>query len=130
MIYTFFGLVTNLINGSALAAGGCAVFASLTGMNIWAAYWILPTIVTAYIVVGGLRSTFICDYLHTIFLYVCIFAFMFQTYSVNPNIGSPSELWRLLKAKEVTLPADSYNGSYMTVVCITLEFDQDSPLLF
>jgi Na+/proline symporter len=115
VIYTFFGLVTNLINGSALAAGGCAVFSSLAGMNIWAAYWILLAIVTAYIVVGGLRATFICDYLHTIFLYIYIFAFMFQAYSVNEHIGSPAELWRLLKAKEATSPADSYDGSYMTV---------------
>ncbi|RDW88318.1 urea transporter [Coleophoma cylindrospora] len=115
MVYTFFGLVTNLINGSALMAGGCAVFSALTGMNIWAAYWILPAIVTAYIVVGGLRATFICDYLHTIFLYVCIFCFMFKAFSTDPTIGSPAELWRLLKAQEATLPADSYNGSYMTV---------------
>ncbi|TVY37783.1 putative urea active transporter [Lachnellula subtilissima] len=116
VIYTAFGLITNLINGSALMAGGCAVFSSLTGMNIWAAYWILPAIVTAYIVVGGLRATFICDYLHTIFLYVCIFAFMFQTYSVNPHIGSPSALWHLLMEKQKTKShADSYNGSYMTV---------------
>jgi Na+/proline symporter len=115
MIYTFFGLVTNLINGSALMTGGCAAFSSLTGMNVWAAYWILPAIVTAYIVVGGLRATFICDYLHTIFLYVCIFTFMFQTYSLNPDIGSPSQLWHLLKEKEKIIPADSYDGSYMTV---------------
>ncbi|KAF4637299.1 hypothetical protein G7Y89_g811 [Cudoniella acicularis] len=115
IIYTFFGLVTNLINGSALAAGGCAVFSSLTGMNIGAAYWILPTIVTAYIVVGGLRATFICDYLHAIFLYVCIFAFMFQIYSINPSIGSSSALWHLLKEKSGSAATDSYNGSYMTI---------------
>jgi urea-proton symporter len=40
---------------------------------------------------------------------------MFQAYSVNEHIGSPAALWRLLKAKEVTIPADSYNGSYMTI---------------
>ncbi|CZR62502.1 uncharacterized protein PAC_12399 [Phialocephala subalpina] len=98
VVFTFFGLVTNLINGSTLTAGGCAVFASLTGMNIWAAYWILPAIVTAYIVVSSLRATFICDYLldqppHWI-------AFLTRY---------------LLKDKEVTIPADFYNGSYMAV---------------
>jgi len=40
---------------------------------------------------------------------------MFQAYSVNEHIGSPAALWRLLKAKEATIPADSYNGSYMTI---------------
>jgi Na+/proline symporter len=96
-------------------AGGGAVISSLTGMNIWASYWILPIVITAYIVVGGLRSTFICDYLHTIILYACIFTFMFQIYAVNPDIGSPSRLYDLLKSAEAKHPAASDNGSYLTV---------------
>ncbi|KAF2096768.1 solute symporter family transporter [Rhizodiscina lignyota] len=110
-VYTCFGIFTNLINGSALLAGGCGVWNALTGMDIWASYWILVVVVTAYIVVGGLRSTFICDYLHTIFLFICIFIFMFQVYAVNPAIGSPRKLYELLRHKT----ADSYNGSFMTV---------------
>ncbi|KAF2497759.1 solute symporter family transporter [Lophium mytilinum] len=115
ILFTILGLIANLIAGAALMAGGGAVISSLTGMNIWAAYWILPLVITAYIVVGGLRSTFICDYLHTIILYACIFTFMFQIYAVNPDIGSPSRLYDLLKSAEAKHPAASDNGSFLTV---------------
>ena len=66
--------------------------------------------------VGGLRSTFICDYLHTVFLYVCIFTFMFSVYAASPEIGSPTRLYELLvKQSEGDFPADTYNGSYFAV---------------
>jgi Na+/proline symporter len=115
ILFTILGLVANLIAGAALMAGGGAVVSSLTGMNIWASYWILPIVITAYIVVGGLRSTFICDYLHTTILYACIFTFMFEIYAVNPEIGSPSKLYDMLKSAQVNDPAASKNGSYLTV---------------
>ncbi|KAF2808751.1 urea transporter [Mytilinidion resinicola] len=115
ILFTILGLIANLIAGAALMAGGGAVISSLTGMNIWASYWILPVVITCYIVVGGLRSTFICDYLHTIILYACIFTFMFQIYAVNPDIGSPSRLYDLLKSAEKKHPAASDNGSFLTV---------------
>lgn len=47
-IYTVFGLITNVINGSALLTGGCGVFNALTGMNIWASYFILIVVVEVY----------------------------------------------------------------------------------
>ncbi|KAF2116040.1 hypothetical protein BDV96DRAFT_686470 [Lophiotrema nucula] len=67
----------------------------------------LPPVITAYIVVGGLRSTFICDYLHSAILYTCIFTFMFEIYAVNPDIGSPGKLYDLLKSAQETKPAAS-----------------------
>jgi urea-proton symporter len=96
-------------------AGGCAVISSLTEMNIWAAYWILPIVITAYIVVGGLRATFICDFLHTAILLGCIFAFMFEIYATNPDIGSPAKLYDMLQHAQTTHPASSTNRSYLTV---------------
>ncbi|CAK7204873.1 urea permease [Sporothrix eucalyptigena] len=110
-VYTFFGLVSNIINGSALLTGGCGVFSALSGMNLWASYFILILAVQSYIVVGGLRSTFVSDYLHTTFLFGCIFTFMFSVYATNPAIGSPEALYDLLNQKK----ADSYNHSYFTV---------------
>jgi Na+/proline symporter len=48
-IYTVFGLITNVINGSALLTGGCGVFNALTGMNIWASYFILIIVVQVWL---------------------------------------------------------------------------------
>jgi Na+/proline symporter len=67
-------------------------------------------------VVGGLRSTFICDYLHTVVLYVIIFIFMFSVYATSPNLGSPEVLYDLLtKQSESGHGAATDNGSYFTV---------------
>ncbi|KAI0141289.1 urea active transporter 1 [Pestalotiopsis sp. NC0098] len=115
-IYTVFGLITNVINGSALLTGGCGVFNALTGMNIWASYFILIVVVEAYIVTGGLRSTFICDYLHTVVLYAIIFIFMFSVYAASPHIGSPEALFDLLDKQAVHgHAAGTDDGSYFTV---------------
>ncbi|KAF3007163.1 urea active transporter [Neopestalotiopsis sp. 37M] len=70
----------------------------------------------AYIVTGGLRSTFICDYLHTVVLYVIIFIFMFSVYTSSPHIGSPEALYDLLvQQSETGHAAGTDNGSYFTV---------------
>jgi hypothetical protein len=66
IIYRFFSLVTNLINGSPHVAGGCAVFASLTSLNIWAAYWILPVVLAASI---GTEATVICEYIFSVLVH-------------------------------------------------------------
>lgn len=86
-------------------------------MDIWASYFILILAVQSYIVVGGLRSTFICDYLHTTFLYACIFVFMFTVYASSPHLGSPQALYDLLQkqSQKAETEADTYSGSYMTV---------------
>jgi Na+/proline symporter len=98
-------------------------------MNTWAPYRIHPIVITAYIVVGRLRATFICDYLHTIFLYACIVTLMFQVYAVNPEIGSPLKLYDLLKSVQDKRPLASAGGSYLRVesrvfvwVCVSLLF--------
>jgi hypothetical protein len=114
IIYTFFSLVTNLINGSALVAGGCADFAALTRNEYLGS--LLDSPYHRHNIHRCRRSSsnihLRLQYLHTIFLHICIFAFMFQIYCINPNIGSPAEIWRLRKATETSSPANSY----MTVV--------------
>lgn len=40
--------------------------AALTGMNVYGACFLIPLVVAAYVIAGGLRSTFIADYIHTV----------------------------------------------------------------
>ena len=67
-IYIFFALMTNVLVGSQLLLGGSAVVTSLTGMNVYAAIFLIPLGVCTYVVLGGLRATFLCEYvlLHTV----------------------------------------------------------------
>ena len=50
-----------------LLLGGSASISALTGMDIRAATMLLPVGVIAFVIVGGLRSTFVSDYVVSFF---------------------------------------------------------------
>ena len=115
-VFIFFALVTNILVGSQLLLGGSAVVTSLTGMNVYAAIFLIPFGVVLYVLMGGLRATFLCDYSHTLILMVIILYFMFETYSTDSLIGSPSAMFELLKKAATQRPVDgNTHGSYMTL---------------
>ncbi|KAK6380776.1 hypothetical protein LTS17_004977 [Exophiala oligosperma] len=115
-VFIFFALVTNILVGSQLLLGGSAVVTTLTGMNVYAAIFLIPLGVVAYVLMGGLRATFLCDYSHTLILMVIILYFMFQVYVENSLIGSPTEMFKLLKKAANLRPVDgNQDGSYLTL---------------
>lgn len=63
IIFIFFALLTNILVASQLLLGGSAVVTALTGMNIYAAIFLIPLGVCVYVVLGGLRATFLCEFL-------------------------------------------------------------------
>lgn len=65
IIFICFALVTNILVASQLLLGGSAVVTALTGMNVYAAIWLIVGGVAIYVVLGGLRATFLCKFLHT-----------------------------------------------------------------
>jgi hypothetical protein len=60
-VLTTLRLATNIIVSSMLILGGSATVTSLTGMNTIAACFLIPLGVSIYVVVGGMRSTILCD---------------------------------------------------------------------
>jgi len=131
-VFIFFALLTNILVGSQLLLGGSAVVTSLTGMNVYAAIFLIPVGVCVYVVLGGLRATFLCkpcvelsrlqlrsllgDYSHTLILMIIILYFLFSAYTTNAQIGSPSEMYELLKAAAIKRPvAGNQDGSYLTL---------------
>ena len=60
---------------TSVPVGGAATVHALTGMNIIAACFLLPIGIAVYVSFGGLRATFICDYAHTLILFVIIYLF-------------------------------------------------------
>ncbi|KAH0351698.1 solute symporter family transporter, partial [Aureobasidium melanogenum] len=116
LTFLFFALVTNILVGSQLLLGGSAVVTALTGMNVYAAIFLIPVGVCAYVVLGGLRATFLCDYSHTLILMIIILYFMFNAYATNDLIGSPGEMFELLKKAAIQRPVEgNIHGSYMTL---------------
>lgn len=59
LTYLFMGLMANMLVGACLVLGGSQVVAAMTGMNVYAACFLIPLVVAAYVIAGGLRSTFI-----------------------------------------------------------------------
>ncbi|KAI9729869.1 MAG: urea active transporter [Cirrosporium novae-zelandiae] len=113
--YLFYGLATNLLVGACLVLGGSQVVAALTGMNVYAACFLIPAVVAVYVIAGGLRSTFIADYTHTVILFISIFVFGFCMYATSDIVGSPGKLYDMLVEASEKMPiAGNYQGSYLT----------------
>ncbi|KIJ64007.1 hypothetical protein HYDPIDRAFT_112519 [Hydnomerulius pinastri MD-312] len=116
LIFMFFGLATNLIVSSMLVLGGSATVTDLTGMSTIAACFLIPLGVAIYVVVGGMRSTLLCDYTHTTVLFAIILTFAFTVYATSGYIGSISHMHYLLsEASAVTPVAGNAQGSYLTL---------------
>ncbi|KAK3050734.1 urea permease [Extremus antarcticus] len=112
--YLFNGLATNMLVGACLVLGGSQVVAALTGMNVYGACFLIPLVVAAYVIAGGLRSTFIADYIHTVVLFIAIFVFGFLMYATSDLVGSPGKLYdMLLDASEAMPIANNTEGSYL-----------------
>lgn len=110
------GLACNTIVSACILLGGAAVINSLTGMNIYAALYLLPFVCAIYVYFGGLRATFISDASHTFPLLVFLIIFVFVIYGGGSSvIGSPSQMWDMLsKVAEANPVDDNYHGSFLT----------------
>jgi SSS family transporter len=116
LVFMFFGLATNIIVSSMLILGGSATVTDLTGMSTIAACFLIPLGVAIYVVVGGMRSTLLCDYTHTTVLFAIILTFVFSVYATSEKIGSPTKMHELLTAASVVAPiAGNAKGSYLTM---------------
>lgn len=104
LTYLFNGFATNMLVGACLVLGGSQVVAALSGMNVYAACFLIPLVVAAYVIAGGLRSTFIADYVHTVVLFVAIFVFGFMVYATSDLVGSPSKFYDLLIEASEKMP--------------------------
>ena len=116
LTYIFFALATNILVCSSVLLGGAAAINSITGMNVYAALFLLPTSVVAYTLRGGLRSTILADYLHTVIIFIILFIMWLRAYATFPEIGSPAAMYDLLvKAAEKIDIAGNYKGSPLTL---------------
>ncbi|KAJ4481149.1 solute symporter family transporter [Lentinula aciculospora] len=135
LLFTFYGFLCNLVVCGSLLLGGSATVTALTGMNTDAACMLLPIGIAVYVLVGladqqrlshfstdrwydcrGLRATFICDWSHTVILFVVIYIFVFKTYGTSQETEGVSGLYDLLQAAAITTPVEgNQNGSYLTM---------------
>jgi Na+/proline symporter len=72
----FLCLVNNIIAYANMLLGASAAISAMSGINIIAATFLLPVGVALYTFVGGIKATFLTDYLHTtiILIVLCYFS--------------------------------------------------------
>ena len=97
-IFLGFALTTNMIVTGMLLLGGAAVVNGLTGMNITIAAFLIPVGVMIYTLVGGLKATFVADYMHTVIIFVVILTFVTTVYFISPVTGGIDGMYDKLVA--------------------------------
>ncbi|XVF18186.1 hypothetical protein REPUB_Repub11eG0000300 [Reevesia pubescens] len=90
IVFLAFCLLTNIIVTAMLLLGGSAVVNALTGVNIYAASFLIPLGVIVYTLAGGLKATFLASYIHSVIVHVALVIFIYLVYTASDKLGSPS----------------------------------------
>ncbi len=118
-IFLVFALMTNMIVTAMLLLGGSAVVNGLTGMDISLAAFLIPIGVMIYTLVGGLKATFVADYMHTIIIFIVILTFVAAVY-INSDItgGVEGMYHKLVKAAELHPVEGNVAGAFLTMASV------------
>ncbi|KAH9827371.1 SSS family solute:Na+ symporter [Teratosphaeria destructans] len=108
-------IINNLLIFSSMLVGASASVTALTGMNMIAATYLLPLGVVIYTYFGGLRATFLTDYIHTFVIMVVLVWFTIKILAVK-EIGSVGALYDVMVQAGKDYPVDgNLEGSYLTM---------------
>lgn len=95
-----------------LLLGGSAVVNALTGVNIYAASFLIPLGVVVYTLAGGLKATFLASYIHSVIgnapLCNVIFSFIYGIATIKAEVATAKAMQYLQSTK--------YNNSSASVV--------------
>ena len=112
-VYLVYCMCTNILISALLLLGGAQGFHAATGMHVVAASLLLPLGVMAYTALGGLKATFISDWIHTVIIYIILIVTMYTVYCTSSLIGSPSKMYDMLKDIQDAFPSTS-GQSYLS----------------
>nr|AZL41241.1 high affinity plasma membrane urea transporter [Ceanothus thyrsiflorus] len=96
IVFLAFCFLTNIIVTAMLLLGGSAVVNALTGVNIYAASFLIPLGVIVYTLAGGLKATFLASYIHSVIVHVVLVIFVYLVYTASSELGSPSTVYNHL----------------------------------
>ncbi|KAI9934502.1 hypothetical protein MW887_000116 [Aspergillus wentii] len=123
LVYIFLCFVTNLLSVTSMILGAAGVITALTGMHIIASTFLLPLGVVVYTVAGGLKATFLTDYVHT-FIVMVILCFLTIKAFTNPAIKDLDSFYNILvEASKSRYIEGNYQGS-------VLSFKSKSSIIF
>ncbi|TVY45331.1 putative urea active transporter [Lachnellula subtilissima] len=127
-VFIFLCLVTNILAVTSMILGASGVITALTGMHVVASTFLLPLGVVIYTVAGGLKATFLTDYIspnnlralandgerHTTVVMVLLCFLTIRTFN-NPAITGLGSFYDVLvKRDETRSISGNYRGSALT----------------
>lgn len=104
-LFLLYCMSTNILIASLLLLGGSQGFAATTGMHTVAASFLLPVGVVVYTALGGLKATFVSDWIHTAIIYIILLVTCYTVYCSSDLIGSPGKMYDLLKEAQEVFPS-------------------------
>lgn len=131
IVFLAFCFLTNIIVTAMLLLGGSAVVNALTGVNIYAASFLIPLGVIVYTIAGGLKATFLASYIHSVIVHLVLVVFVYLVYVASRELGSPKVVYEKLvtvtSQRNCTEPLShvgqacgpvngNYGGSYLTML--------------
>ncbi|KAL5452691.1 hypothetical protein PMIN06_005875 [Paraphaeosphaeria minitans] len=115
IVYMFLCLVNNLFAVANMLLGASSAITAMTGMHIIAATFLLPVGVALYTFVGGIKATFLTDYIHTFTILIILCFFSVKAFTLE-EVGSLGNLFELVKAAGARHPvSENEQGSYLTM---------------
>ncbi|CZR59359.1 related to urea transporter [Phialocephala subalpina] len=113
-VFIFLCLVTNILSVTSMILGAAGVITALTGMHVIASTFLLPLSVVIYYVAGGLKATFLTDYVHTTVVMILLCFLTIRTFN-NPAIDGLGSLYDVLAKRDETRSiSGNYLGSALT----------------
>ncbi|KAL4887682.1 Sodium:solute symporter family-domain-containing protein [Aspergillus karnatakaensis] len=114
-LWIFLCLLNNTFVFTSMIVGSSTSVSALTGMDVVASSYLLPLGVAVYTYFGGLKATFLTDYVHTFIIMVIICWFTIRVITVN-EIGSISALYDAVVVAGREKPVSgNHQGSYLTM---------------
>ncbi|SCO46777.1 probable DUR3-Urea permease [Fusarium fujikuroi] len=113
--FTFLAIVNNLLNTINMILGASAAISFLTGMHIMASTFLLLLGVVLYTLVGGIKATFLTDYIHT-FAILILSCWLTAKVITSESVGSIGRLYDLVVAAQSNHVVEgNYEGSLLTM---------------
>jgi Na+/proline symporter len=129
-IFIVLNLINNIFGCGSMILAGAQLVTGMTGMHVVAACILIPAggesqyrnvlhmlifaiAVVIYTAVGGLKATFLTDFVHTTVALILLIYFSLAVLT-NKHIGGLSGLYDKVKASNVNIPGN-YEGSLLTM---------------
>ncbi|KAK5133986.1 hypothetical protein LTR08_007106 [Meristemomyces frigidus] len=120
-IFIVLNLINNIFGCGSMILAGSQLVTGMTGMHVVAACILLPAGVVLYTAVGGLKATFLTDFLHTTIALILLLYFAIAVLT-SEHIGGVSGLYDKVRAQN-----DYIEGNYAGSL---LSFKSKSAILF